>query len=210
MLSLGWNVITRAAPSWWHVNLGTTYLNVPLATVHHLYNVRASVSGLLRPFLSCGFYPLILHSFIHSRGTVILHAKRVGGATYGATGSLTPVPNSNHSPVRCRKSGPAAPTAALLLCSPQSTVPSHPTFCTEPYKRSVGPDLVYCCHIRNADYSVEDNKLIKDVQRRPIRLEHHMRGWNIVTVGLDIGILILITLTLTLILTVMSSLLTLT
>jgi len=39
MLSLGWNVITRAAPSWWHVNLGTTYLNVPLATVHHLYNV---------------------------------------------------------------------------------------------------------------------------------------------------------------------------
>jgi len=26
MLSLGWNVITRAAPSWWHVNLGTTYL----------------------------------------------------------------------------------------------------------------------------------------------------------------------------------------
>ena len=25
--------------SWWHVNLGTTYLNVPLATVHHLYNV---------------------------------------------------------------------------------------------------------------------------------------------------------------------------
>jgi len=25
-LSLGWNVITRAAPSWWHVNLGTTYL----------------------------------------------------------------------------------------------------------------------------------------------------------------------------------------
>jgi len=33
MLSLGWNVITRAAPSWWHVNLGTTYLNVPLATV---------------------------------------------------------------------------------------------------------------------------------------------------------------------------------
>jgi len=39
MLSLGWNVITRAAPSWWHVNLGTTYLNVPLATVHHLYIV---------------------------------------------------------------------------------------------------------------------------------------------------------------------------
>jgi len=38
-LSLGWNVITRAAPSWWHVNLGTTYLNVPLATVHHLYTV---------------------------------------------------------------------------------------------------------------------------------------------------------------------------
>jgi len=33
MLSLGWNVITWAAPSWWHVNLGTTYLNVPLATV---------------------------------------------------------------------------------------------------------------------------------------------------------------------------------
>ena len=27
--------------------------------------VRASVSGLLRPFLSCGFYPLNLHSFIH-------------------------------------------------------------------------------------------------------------------------------------------------
>jgi len=26
--------------------------------------VRASVSGLLRPFLSCGFYPLNLHSFI--------------------------------------------------------------------------------------------------------------------------------------------------
>jgi len=26
MLSLGWNVITRAAPSWWHVNLGTTYV----------------------------------------------------------------------------------------------------------------------------------------------------------------------------------------
>ena len=43
MLSLGWNVITRAAPSWWHVNLGTTYLNVPLATVHHLYNVDCSV-----------------------------------------------------------------------------------------------------------------------------------------------------------------------
>jgi len=28
--------------------------------------VRASVSGLLRPFLSGGFYPLNLHSFIHS------------------------------------------------------------------------------------------------------------------------------------------------
>jgi len=28
--------------------------------------VRASVSGLLRPFLSCGFYPVNLHSFIHS------------------------------------------------------------------------------------------------------------------------------------------------
>ena len=27
---------------------------------------RASVSGLLRPFLSFGFYPLNLHSFIHS------------------------------------------------------------------------------------------------------------------------------------------------
>jgi len=26
---------------------------------------RASVSGLLRPFLSFGFYPLNLHSFIH-------------------------------------------------------------------------------------------------------------------------------------------------
>jgi len=39
MLSLGWNVITRAAPSWWHVNLGTTYLNVPLATLHYLYIV---------------------------------------------------------------------------------------------------------------------------------------------------------------------------
>jgi len=26
MLSLVWNVITRAAPSWWHVNLETTYL----------------------------------------------------------------------------------------------------------------------------------------------------------------------------------------
>ena len=34
----GWNVITRAALSWWHVNLRTTYVNVPLATVHHLYN----------------------------------------------------------------------------------------------------------------------------------------------------------------------------
>jgi len=30
-----------AAPSWWHVNLGTTYLNVPLATVHHLYNAQS-------------------------------------------------------------------------------------------------------------------------------------------------------------------------
>jgi len=38
MLLLGWNVINQAAPLWWHVNLGTTYLNVPLATVHHLYN----------------------------------------------------------------------------------------------------------------------------------------------------------------------------
>jgi len=28
---------------------------------------RASVSGLLRPFLSFGFYPLNLHSFIHIR-----------------------------------------------------------------------------------------------------------------------------------------------
>jgi len=27
---------------------------------------RASVSGLLRPFLSFGFYPLNLHSFIHN------------------------------------------------------------------------------------------------------------------------------------------------
>jgi len=43
MLSLGWNVITRAAPLWWHVNLGTTYLNVPLATVHHLYNDECHV-----------------------------------------------------------------------------------------------------------------------------------------------------------------------
>jgi len=39
MLSLGWNVITRAAPSWWHVNLGTTYFSVSRATVHHLYSV---------------------------------------------------------------------------------------------------------------------------------------------------------------------------
>jgi len=32
--------------------------------------VRASVSGLLRPFLSCGFYPLNLHSFIHTQAPV--------------------------------------------------------------------------------------------------------------------------------------------
>ena len=37
MLSLGSNVNTRTPPSCWHVNLGTIYLNVPLATVHHLY-----------------------------------------------------------------------------------------------------------------------------------------------------------------------------
>jgi len=37
-------------PSWWHVNLGTTYLNVPLATVHHLYNV--ALSQLNNPSLS--------------------------------------------------------------------------------------------------------------------------------------------------------------
>jgi len=43
VLSLGWNVITRAAPSCRHVNLGTTYLNVPLATVHHLYTVILTV-----------------------------------------------------------------------------------------------------------------------------------------------------------------------
>jgi len=54
MLSLGWNVITRAAPSWWHVNLGTTYLNGPLATVHHLYTVSSSKSfaGISAQFVS--------------------------------------------------------------------------------------------------------------------------------------------------------------
>ena len=51
MLSWGWNVTTRAAPSWWHVNLGTTYLNVPLATVHHLYNV--DVGWLLMLVIWC-------------------------------------------------------------------------------------------------------------------------------------------------------------
>ena len=47
-LSLGWNVITRAAPSWWRVNLRTTHLNVPLATVHHLYNVTQPQTLLLK------------------------------------------------------------------------------------------------------------------------------------------------------------------
>ena len=44
MLSLGWHVTTRAAPLCWHVNLGTTYLNVPHATVHHLYNGTAHLN----------------------------------------------------------------------------------------------------------------------------------------------------------------------
>ena len=43
MLSLGWHVITLVAPSWWNVNLGTTYLNVPLAAVHHLCSVISSL-----------------------------------------------------------------------------------------------------------------------------------------------------------------------
>jgi len=65
MLSLGWNVITRAAPSWWHVNLGTTYLNVPLATVHHLYyvwqigNWAFVVMGINFVYISCCFLPLL-------------------------------------------------------------------------------------------------------------------------------------------------------
>ena len=37
MLSRGWHVITRTQPEWWHVNRGTTYLNVPRASVLHLF-----------------------------------------------------------------------------------------------------------------------------------------------------------------------------
>ena len=37
MLSRGWHVITRAQPEWWHINRGTTYLNVPRASVLHLF-----------------------------------------------------------------------------------------------------------------------------------------------------------------------------
>ena len=64
MLSLGWNVITRAVRSWWHVNLGTTYLNVPLATVHHLYNVCSCccsfTSSWIFSFTFTGFIELSL------------------------------------------------------------------------------------------------------------------------------------------------------
>ena len=60
----GWNVITRAVPSWWHVNLGTTYLNVPLATVHHLYNVCSCccsfTSSWIFSFTFTGFIELSL------------------------------------------------------------------------------------------------------------------------------------------------------
>jgi len=37
MLSRGWHVITRAQPEWWHFNRGTTYWNVPRASVLHLF-----------------------------------------------------------------------------------------------------------------------------------------------------------------------------
>ena len=37
MLSRGWHVITRAQPEWWHFNRGTTYLNVPRASMLHLF-----------------------------------------------------------------------------------------------------------------------------------------------------------------------------
>jgi len=51
MLSLGWNVVTRAAASSrWHVNLGSAYLNVPLATVHHLHNVLHYANDAYRTY----------------------------------------------------------------------------------------------------------------------------------------------------------------
>ena len=37
MLSRGWHVNTRAQPECWHFNWGTTYLNVPRATMLHLF-----------------------------------------------------------------------------------------------------------------------------------------------------------------------------
>jgi len=49
MLSLGWHVITRAQPEWWHFNRGTTYLNVPRASVLHLSCRMTNYEQVQRP-----------------------------------------------------------------------------------------------------------------------------------------------------------------
>jgi len=49
MLSRGWHVNTRAQPEWWHFSWGTTHLNVPWASVLHLFcrydQLRASTKS---------------------------------------------------------------------------------------------------------------------------------------------------------------------
>ena len=53
MLSRGWHVITRAQPEWWHFNRWTTYLNVPRASVLHLFCRMTNYEQVQNPGAVC-------------------------------------------------------------------------------------------------------------------------------------------------------------